>query len=607
MMQSNPSIKTVFNYFAAILLSTALLIGCFTPAVFANDGSPLKIQKISITQDGSGIEITGNRPLDPTQHYSVLKLPSPNRLIIDIPNASVNTGATTLNIQKNGMERAILTDTKGTFYQAARITLYVKDYKLLDKLSTSTQDNRILVSTKGQAPTAEFPAHQKQPKKLKPLDSGWEKSISTSTEKKNLITDIFFRDDQLYVRSTPGSKLTVKNRFILRDPSRLVIDFKDSAVVDKSLLKPIFINNKNIYQVRVGQFEEDTVRIVIETPSPSRVQAVYPDADKSIITLGAADGTSIATLPKSTKLTTLNDIRMDTLAGDTLINLLTPDAMVSQVYREKDVVFIEMANVAARPGSLTFDKARFPEIRFMKLEHLTAGQPNIKLVVGLNNANTQVTSKVSDDRKTLQLALSGITASSIITSKKIKKAPYAARVVVDAGHGGHDQGASRRGILEKDLNLNLAKKVKKSLEARGIKVYMTRSTDKFVSLKNIAGYANRVNPDLFISIHHNASTNPAQHGLETYYYTRQSLPFARRVHKHIVNNVSAPDKGVRRAMFYVIHHTKMPAILCEVGYVSNSSERRALLSPARQNATANAIGDGVVEYLQSKLSANAQK
>ena len=175
--------------------------------------------------------------------------------------------------------------------------------------------------------------------------------------------------------------------------------------------------------------------------------------------------------------------------------------------------------------------------------------------------------------------------------------------MVDAGHGGKDQGASRSGVLEKNLNLKVALMLRDALKARGFQVYMTRDSDKFVPLPEISNYANSVNPALFVSVHHNASTNPALHGIETYYYTAHSRPFADKVHRKLVNSVSAQDRNVRRAMFYVVHHTRAPAILCEVGYVSNSWELGQLQTQERQQRTVNAIAEGVVEYLRSQMTA----
>jgi N-acetylmuramoyl-L-alanine amidase len=187
------------------------------------------------------------------------------------------------------------------------------------------------------------------------------------------------------------------------------------------------------------------------------------------------------------------------------------------------------------------------------------------------------------------------------------QAMFPATVVIDAGHGGHDNGAMRNGYLEKNLNLEVAFKLRDALEKRGVKVYMTRESDVFLPLPKIVEIANRINPDLFVSVHTNASTNPSVAGLETYYYNANSRGLAQLVHNELVQDLDTPDRGVRRAMFYVIHHTRVPAILCEIGYLSNEGERAEMFAPTRQRKSANAIADGLVGYLNNTLSARAQQ
>jgi N-acetylmuramoyl-L-alanine amidase len=180
-------------------------------------------------------------------------------------------------------------------------------------------------------------------------------------------------------------------------------------------------------------------------------------------------------------------------------------------------------------------------------------------------------------------------------------------VVVDAGHGGKDNGAMRAGVREKDMTLRVAHKLKKALEAKGVKVYMTRSTDKYLPLSTITGITNRIKPDAFVSVHINASVKPSLHGIETYYYHGRSLPMAKLVHARMIARVPGKSNGVRRARFYVVNHTPVPAILCEIGYISNTQERTAMLTETRQNQTAEAISEGVVQFLNTKRRAALPK
>jgi N-acetylmuramoyl-L-alanine amidase len=135
---------------------------------------------------------------------------------------------------------------------------------------------------------------------------------------------------------------------------------------------------------------------------------------------------------------------------------------------------------------------------------------------------------------------------------------------------------------------------------------MTRDTDKFIPLPELTRFTNSIRPDLFISIHHNANTNASIAGLETYYYNANSKPFADRIHRFLIGHTQANDRGVRRAMFYVIHHTNVPAILCEMGYVSSPSERQELAGSERPRRAVQGLANGVADYLSTSALAQAK-
>jgi N-acetylmuramoyl-L-alanine amidase len=171
-------------------------------------------------------------------------------------------------------------------------------------------------------------------------------------------------------------------------------------------------------------------------------------------------------------------------------------------------------------------------------------------------------------------------------------------VVLDAGHGGHDPGAQRGDIQEKALTLDITEKLRKALEAKNVKCYMTRSNDTFVSLEDRVRITNQLNPDAFVSIHINSlETNNSTTGIETYYQTDRSKDLAALIHASLVKGLSAPDRGVRKARFYVINHTPVPAILAEVGFISSKDERDKLISSDYQEQIASAVADGVILYL----------
>jgi N-acetylmuramoyl-L-alanine amidase len=181
----------------------------------------------------------------------------------------------------------------------------------------------------------------------------------------------------------------------------------------------------------------------------------------------------------------------------------------------------------------------------------------------------------------------------------VPRAPSETVIVLDAGHGGSDPGAMRADVQEKDITLGIIEKLKKILEAKGARIVLTRHDDTFVSLEDRAKITNQVGPNLFLSVHINSleSTSNA-FGIETYFQTELSRPLAERVHASLVAGLGTPDRNIRRARFYVINHTPVPAILAEVGYITNKAERDRLINSDYQQKVASALARGVMLYLQ---------
>lgn len=580
-----------------------------------------KIRSVEVDAEKQMIRISGfddDASRSFQQKFSVLKLPNPYRVIIDIPNAELHMNRNVIQVHKNGINELRLEENKTPYFQSVRLTVYLEDSETLWKFNTyQERDELVLVTDAPPAakvaekqgeyakpvvhmPSTTYPTPYQQPATPTVLNT----PVAYGT---NVINEIFYRDDSLYIKADGNGQVAFKNRFTLSNPSRLVIDLDRAVLSSKNLTRPIVVNSNDVRQIRIGQFDDETVRIVLETIRPEKVQVIYPGEHKNLALISPHLGSSIETLPSEIQLGQIEDIGMGRTNGVTTIKLDATEKMVYRLHKDNDKLYVDLLNVAGKAGFIQHDEKLFPEVDGLKVEPLTVGQPNSKLVIDLKDPNVDVSSAISTDGKSLKLLLHDFTKTMGLASGYNEKAPYKARIVVDAGHGGKDQGASRAGVKEKDLNLNLALMLKKDLEARGFQVYMTRDTDKFLPLPTITSITNRIKPDLFISVHHNASVNPSLHGYETYYYTSRSKAFADKVHRRVVNNVHTTDRGVRKAMFYVIHHTPVPAILCEVGYVSNTAERNQLVTRNRQVRTVNAIGQGVVDYLKSRMTANAKQ
>ena len=167
-------------------------------------------------------------------------------------------------------------------------------------------------------------------------------------------------------------------------------------------------------------------------------------------------------------------------------------------------------------------------------------------------------------------------------------------VVIDAGHGGYDNGAkARQGLPEKLLTLDVARRVKPLLEARGYHVVMTRTTDVFIPLGGRTRISNAHPDAAFVSIHFNCSPRRGADGVETYYYDRRSAPLASNILREIACCYGSHSRGVKYARFYVLHHNERPATLLELGFVSNAKENAKLQDPRVRQILAERIAAGI--------------
>ncbi len=216
-------------------------------------------------------------------------------------------------------------------------------------------------------------------------------------------------------------------------------------------------------------------------------------------------------------------------------------------------------------------------------------------------------------------------------------------VVIDAGHGGEDEGArGPHGLLEKDIVLDVARKLAARLTHAGLRVVMTRSSDKFVPLEERTSIANDARADLFLSIHANAARDDGARGSETYFMSLQasdehargvaarenqafgakpggagadadplvailgdliqnehlteSSDFARGTELRLAALDSGPSRGVKQAPFVVLAGVQMPAALVEIGFITHPAEEQELRSAKRREAIANVLSEAILEH-----------
>jgi N-acetylmuramoyl-L-alanine amidase len=170
-------------------------------------------------------------------------------------------------------------------------------------------------------------------------------------------------------------------------------------------------------------------------------------------------------------------------------------------------------------------------------------------------------------------------------------------VIIDAGHGGHDRGASIGYVFEKHLALDTARRVQQLLRAQGLNVVMTRGTDVFIPLAGRSSIGNSYNNAIFVSVHYNYSRGGTGNGLETFYHHNSSYRLAGFIQAYLIQETRMSNRGVKQANFHVIRSTtRNPAVLVECGFVSNAHERAEMMTGRYREKIATGIAKGILAY-----------
>lgn len=179
------------------------------------------------------------------------------------------------------------------------------------------------------------------------------------------------------------------------------------------------------------------------------------------------------------------------------------------------------------------------------------------------------------------------------------RAPLAT-VVLDPGHGGVDPGAvGQNGLHESTVNLEVAHRLREELKKYQINAILTRESDTTMDLASRPTMAEQQGATMLVSLHCNAYPGTEATGAETYYRTPDSYGLAKRLHRHLIDDLGRPDRGVKQARLYVLRSARFPSALIETAFISHVAEEALLADPDFQTRTAQAIAGGIYEYLTS--------
>ncbi len=388
--------------------------------------------------------------------------------------------------------------------------------------------------------------------------------------------------------------ISIENPFVVKNPTRFVFDLPNTYVNPEIRNKEYVLSDKET--IKIGQFEPTKARVVVTSEDAEKFRPVYSYDSQSIflahddriLGLKLYDKTSAIYTYSAKKINDTTDV----------LQFVFTEPIIHSIKKFDSKVELNLYNSSGFNHDL-YKKSLNSEL-LSKLRTEALKPSGIKIIIPIKNT-TLLNYQQSFDNKQLKLIITTPKEEEIKQSNPISaiitRNPNVKTIVIDAGHGGTDVGATRDGHYEKDITLDMAERLEKVLKKKGFNVLMTRDKDEYVSLQDRVKYTEDNKGDLFVSIHVNSSVTPEGYGLETHYYTPQSYEFAQIVHKEFASAIDSKDRGLFKSKFYVINHTTCPSILVETGFISNPEERKELLTSSRKQKTAEAIAKGILKYL----------
>jgi len=573
-----------------------------------------KILQVNLDSSANLLVLSGNSTCENVE-FSTGRLSNPDRSFIDIKNAVLIGTKKSFTIKNSEISeiklaqfsttpntvRLVITAASPEALNKIKTIKYQDSIAIkLDSLKTGlsnkaiiyTDDNNEVRSLNLREPKKEITASHVTDERSKRLS----KLLETS---KFVISDIRVNRGHLVV-SGAGTAL-VKKPFILDNPKRIVFDLPETITEYKNIVQEFDLPDGD--RVKTGQFNPTTFRIVINTEKPEQYKSLISPDSQSII-FAPDNRINLSELPDGDspgRVESIKVVKKD--PKTTVITIKATYPIICNIDRAYNKAILNLYNVHAPEKVAVMRLEKTPQFKGIDIETLPKAPNGSKWIFPLNTG-AKIDSSFSYDGKTLEITINDSNvqpASEVASGPVIRETPKAisARklVVLDAGHGGSDCGATRAGVYEKDITLDVTKKIRDYLARAGVQVIMTRETDQTISLRDRVEIANRADPDAFISIHVNAAESTSARGIETYWYNENSIDLAKTVQGSFAAAVNSPNRGIIKSMFYVIHHTRKPSVLVEIGFISNDQERAELISPAKQEIIAHSIAQGILSYL----------
>ncbi len=497
-----------------------------------------KVQDISYSEESGypQLYISTDNPVE----YNTFTLDNPDRMVIDINNAIADTDYEVKEINSGD----IIGVRIGQFSSQPKVVRIVVDLK--------------------------------NKKKAMVTHSADKKNISLAYA--NILQPVTIeKEGYCDVISIKGSQSVDSQLFSLDNPDRIVIDVQQAVLGGEN--QNIALNNSSIIKsVRTGQFDVGTARIVVDLGKSAFYEIKNEDNESKIY---------------------ISDIPFSFMGYDKYYNssyvTMNPDDEVdfkTDFDKKKNVLKVEINK------DIEYDNELY-EINDNLLEYIKLSKTQQKKSV-ITKAEFKLKDKVnyeflsSSNTKLIKLKLT-----------HIPDTPSDVLVVIDAGHGGKDPGAKAvDGTYEKNYNIDVARRLDRKLKEIGFNTIMTREEDLYTTLQERADAANWNYADFFVSIHFNAYMNKAK-GIETLYYPNtpteaysiNNKDIASIFQEEILKALKRPSRGViPRPDLFVLNKTKMPAMLMELGFLTNKEELSFIKKESYREDAANALATSLLRY-----------
>ena len=401
------------------------------------------------------------------------------------------------------------------------------------------------------------------------------------------ITGVRVSSSQDKTRIVVDAKAPVTYRtMVLKNPGRVVVDIKD-AWLSPQAKRELAVSGSFVSRARVAQFDQRTVRVVVETTVGKDNYKVFsltggPVPGRVVLDFGRVG-------PDSAGATiALPDVKAPTEPAAPQTKPTKPQTPQTKPQTQQTPQTKPQAPqtkpAETKPVETKPEEPQTPQDAEQAAQETAADTPGTQPAATESSTDAGIA------------AITGLAGHSI---------------TIDAGHGGNDSGAiGPTGVTEKSVTLRVALALQKILASEGATVYMTRTTDTEVSPKGAAAsdieelqarcdVANRHNSDIFISIHMDSFTNGAAKGTTGYYYalgSKKSRDLADKVRAGVIDQIGTSNRGTQSCNFYVVKHTDMPTTLVEVAFISNPTEEKLMNSEDGVQKAAQGIADGIADF-----------